>query len=285
MSRNRTRTLAALILTMAFALCAAGLAGAQDVTYNAMPGTDFSKFKTYKWVTIEGGEQLDQIADAQIKQAVDGQLAAKGLTKTDSASADLDVGYQVAVNQERQWNAYGGGGFRFGGGMGSATSSTISIGTLGVDIYDEAGKQLVWLASPAVSLAQQPAATGAAPVEDSTELAFHHRRAPAALWNQVWSFSGDPSRADVNQMFLQPFLSYQATRTVTLTLQSESSANWEVDEDRWSVPINVLFAKLSSFGVFPASYQIGFGAFAVHPDTGPSWKIRGGIVILLPRRK
>jgi hypothetical protein len=31
------------------------------------------------------------------------------------------------------------------------------------------------------------------------------------LWNQVWSFSGDPSRSDVNQMFLQPFVSYQAT--------------------------------------------------------------------------
>ena len=27
-----------------------------------------------------------------------------------------------------------------------------------------------------------------------------------ALWNQIWSFSGNPYRADVNQMFLQPFL-------------------------------------------------------------------------------
>src|SRR5436190_18566328 len=27
-----------------------------------------------------------------------------------------------------------------------------------------------------------------------------------ALWNQVWSFSGDSGRSDVNQMFLQPFL-------------------------------------------------------------------------------
>jgi hypothetical protein len=59
--------------------------------------------------------------------------------------ADLYVGYQVAVNQERRWNAYGGGvGFRVGGGMASATSSTINIGTLDVDIYDSAGKQLVW---------------------------------------------------------------------------------------------------------------------------------------------
>ena len=105
------------------------------------------------------------------------------------------------------------------------------------------------------------------------------------LWNQIWSFSGNSSRPDVNQMFLQPFFAYQATRTVTVTLQSETTANWEVDDDRWTVPINLLFGKLSSFGTFPASYQLGFGAFVAHPDVGPSWKIRGAIVILLPRRR
>ena len=106
-----------------------------------------------------------------------------------------------------------------------------------------------------------------------------------ALWNQVWSFSGNITRADVNQMFLQPFFAYQATRTVTATIQSETTANWEVDEGRWTIPINVIFAKLSTFGAFPASYQLGFGGFPVHPDVGPSWKIRGAIVILLPRRQ
>jgi hypothetical protein len=45
----------------------------------------------------------------------------------------------------------------------------------------------------------------------------------------------------------------------------------------------MLIAKLSSFGTFPASYQLGFGVFPVHPSTGPSWKIRAAIVILLPR--
>src|SRR5262245_56430821 len=97
-----------------------------------------------------------------------------------------------------------------------------------------------------------------------------------ALWNQTWSFSGDPSREDVNQMFLQPFLSHQATHTITLTVQSESTANWNASEQKWTVPINVVIAKLSSFGTFPASYQ---------PGAGPSWKVRGAIVILLPRRQ
>jgi hypothetical protein len=106
-----------------------------------------------------------------------------------------------------------------------------------------------------------------------------------ALWNQVWSFSGDASRADVNQMFLQPFLAYQATRTVTLTAQSEMTTNWEADDQQWTVPLNFVVSKLSSFGTFPASYQFGFGAFVAHPDVGPSWKVRAAIVILLPKAR
>jgi hypothetical protein len=106
------------------------------------------------------------------------------------------------------------------------------------------------------------------------------------LWNQVWSIAGDPGRPDVDQMFLQPFLAYQATRTVTLTVQSETVANWEgADGQKWTVPINLLVSKLSSFGVFPASYQFGVGGFVAHPDIGPSWKIRAAIVILLPKRR
>jgi hypothetical protein len=117
---------------------------AQDVTHNFMPGTDFSKFHTYKWVNIEGGAHPNQIVDAQIEQSVDSQLASKGLTKTDSDKADLYVGYQVAVDQEKQWNAYGMGGRWGGGGMATATQSTLSVGTLVLDMYDPSTKQLVW---------------------------------------------------------------------------------------------------------------------------------------------
>jgi len=131
-------------VVLAIALLAGQVGAAQDVKYNFMPGTDFSKFHTYKWVTIEGGAHPNQIVDAQIKQAVDSQLAAKGLTKTDSDKADLYIGYQIALDQEKQWNAFGTGGMRWGGGMGTATSSTITNGSLVLDMYDPSTKQLVW---------------------------------------------------------------------------------------------------------------------------------------------
>jgi hypothetical protein len=132
-------------MALVLALVACTLTHAQDVSYNAMPGTDFSKYHTYKWVTIEGATQPNQIVDAQIKASVDSQLASKGLTKTDGDKADLFIGYQASIDQEKQWNAYGmGGGVRWGGGMATATSSAISVGTLVLDMYDPSTKKLVW---------------------------------------------------------------------------------------------------------------------------------------------
>lgn len=137
--------LAVALGAMLFA-CAAVLA--QDVTYNFAAGTDFAKYKTYKWVRVNGAQYPDQILDQQIKQSIDGQLAAKGLTKTDGDNADLDVAYQVSVRQEQQWNSYGmGGGWRMGGGMVTTTQTTLHVGTLGLDFYDPAAKQLIWRGS------------------------------------------------------------------------------------------------------------------------------------------
>ena len=132
-------------LLVALLLVKAGTLAAQDVRYNFMPGTDFSKFHTYKWVNIKDEDHPDQIMDAEIKQAVDSQLAAKGMTKTDSDKADLYIGYQTAVHQEQEWDAWGSRAF----GMGTAswTSSTISVGTLVLDMYDPERRQLVWTGS------------------------------------------------------------------------------------------------------------------------------------------
>ena len=140
------------LVTMAFlGLVGFGLAAtAQDVTYNFDQATDFSKFKSYKWVAIKDASSPDQLIDQQIKAAIDAELVKKGLSKTDNDNADLYIGYQLAVGQEKQINSYntGGAGWgygaRWGGGMTTATTSTINIGMLVLDMYDAPGKQLVW---------------------------------------------------------------------------------------------------------------------------------------------
>jgi len=144
MLRGVRRLLAKIGTCVALAMLACALTAAQDVSTNSMPGADFTKYHTYIWVGIDGAVQPNQIVDARIKQSIDSQLAGKGLTKTDGENSGLLIGYQISIQQEKQWNAYGTGGMRWGGGMATAQQSTISTGMLVLDMYDPSTKQLVW---------------------------------------------------------------------------------------------------------------------------------------------
>ena len=138
--------------TAALLLVSVTSLAAQQVTYNFMPATDFSKYHTYKWVEIPSNIHPNQIVDQEIRQAIDGVLASKGFSKvTGDSKADLRVGYQCSVDQEKQWNAWGTGR-GFGMGMGSATSSTIQNGTLAVDFCDPTSQDLIWRGQAAKTL-------------------------------------------------------------------------------------------------------------------------------------
>src|SRR3974377_932074 len=89
-------------MMLPLALMAAG-AFAQDVRYNFAPGQDFSKYKTFYWAQVKGAEQLNQIADQQVKAAVEAELMKKGLTKAAGDTGDLALAYQVGLNQEKQF--------------------------------------------------------------------------------------------------------------------------------------------------------------------------------------
>jgi hypothetical protein len=130
--------------------CAA--ASAQDIRFNYLRGTDFSKYKTYKWVQVPNAQYPNQILDEQIKRAIDAQLSLKGLSKTED-NPDLYVTYQVAVDSEKRWNSFSTGGDMWGwggwggwGGMSTTTttSETIHIGTLNCDLYDVSTKKQIW---------------------------------------------------------------------------------------------------------------------------------------------
>jgi Domain of unknown function (DUF4136) len=153
MTRTRMRILAAVCTGLFWSVAIS----AQEIKFNFLPGTDFAKYKTYKWARVPNVQYPDQILDSQIMQAIDTQLAAKGLSKSSGDDADLVVTYQAAVSQEKQWNSFStgdsmwgygrwGGWGGYGGGMSTTTttSETIHIGTLDVDIYDAAAKNQIW---------------------------------------------------------------------------------------------------------------------------------------------
>jgi len=144
-----------LTVSVVLLLLGAGAALAQDVRYNFDKDTDFSKFKTYKWVPIKDAAKVSDLVDKQIKDALDTELATKGLTKVDGDDANLLIGYQPAVGEEKQFNSYStgwgygpgwGGGWYGGMGSTSTTGSTTTIykGQLALDMYDSAKHDLVW---------------------------------------------------------------------------------------------------------------------------------------------
>jgi hypothetical protein len=155
---RRRISLVAVVAVLGVLAIGAVAAVAQDVTANYLPSTDFSKYKSYKWVEIQGAEKPDLIIDTQIRQAIDKALAAGGLASVTGDKADLYIAYQIAYSKQQQWNTYNTGGpyaWRYGGGMGSATSSTIAIGTVALDMYDPAAKELVWKGQASKTLSNE----------------------------------------------------------------------------------------------------------------------------------
>ena len=127
----------------------------QDVRYNFDKDTNFSKFKTYKWVILKDAPTANDLVTKQLKDAVDAELATKGLIKIDDDTANLFIGYQAGVGQEKQFTSfssdwgYGGGWYRGGwygpgGGTTTGSTSTIYVGQLVLDMYDSANRDLVW---------------------------------------------------------------------------------------------------------------------------------------------
>jgi len=123
-------------------LCCVALG--QTVSTSYAPGVDFSKYHTYKWVSVKG-HVGDATLDAQIKQSFDSQLAARGLKKADE-NADLDVDYQAAISKQEIWEAYEDWTQTspMETPLPQRRKVIIDVGTLVIDMYDTAAKQLVW---------------------------------------------------------------------------------------------------------------------------------------------
>jgi hypothetical protein len=87
------------------------------------------------------------------------------------------------------------------------------------------------------------------------------------LANHIWSYAGDSDRQDISNTFLQPFAAYTWPSAWTVSVQSESTYNWETE--KWSVPVNVGVSKLVKLGKLPVSLQAGVGHWAESPEGGP----------------
>ena len=155
------------------------------------------------------------------------------------------------------------------------------------------GKSLIWGVGPVVTLPMSSdAAVGSGQWSAGPTLVvlkIHGELIYGLLWNQLWSYATVSKRARVavNQGFFQPFIAWTRPSGVTLTLQSESIANWNAgtDSDRWTIPINATVSKVTTLGPFPFSVLGGAGVYVASPDSGPDWKLRVAFTLILPGKK
>jgi hypothetical protein len=140
-----------LMIAIVAVLIAPALLLAQKVSYDYNKAANFAAFKTY--AHKEGTKVGQPLIDERIVNAIDTELAAKGLTKSE-ANPDLFVVYHIAFDKQKDISTYSSGhaggygpyGWGWGGGMSTTTTQVrdILVGTLVIDIADAKAGQVAW---------------------------------------------------------------------------------------------------------------------------------------------
>ena len=138
-----------LLLAYVLLVLGVGRVAAQSPSYSFDRNADFSKYKTYKWVSIESAQHLDELTADQLIGTLDVELAKRGLRKSPSGKADLYIGYQIARGNAKQLDHYAIGApyeppAEATTGTAGETASTVHSAPLLVYMFDSARNQLVW---------------------------------------------------------------------------------------------------------------------------------------------
>ena len=103
------------------------------------------------------------------------------------------------------------------------------------------------------------------------------------LANHLWSVQNRGRLDDVNNSFVQPFISYTTPTAWTATLQTETNYDWQGQQ--WSVPINFVVTKILKLGDQLVSVGAGVRYWAEGPEQGPhGWAGRVVFTLLLPKK-
>jgi hypothetical protein len=131
------------------------VASAAKVSTDYDHSANFGRYKTYSWAKVQ---TANSIWDARVKDAVNKQLAAKGLTQAPSGG-DVSITAVETTRTQQQLNTYyhGFGGRRFGGfGDATTTVDKYKVGALVVDVFDAGSRNLIWRGSASDTLSGNP---------------------------------------------------------------------------------------------------------------------------------
>jgi hypothetical protein len=105
------------------------------------------------------------------------------------------------------------------------------------------------------------------------------------LINNVWSFTEDSGRADVNKMLIQPFINYNFADKPGryVTFAPIITANWKADDDKWVIPLGMGIGQVMKIGKQPINIQASAYYNVERPDNAAKYQIRLQIQLMFPK--
>ncbi|WP_296704858.1 hypothetical protein [Algoriphagus sp.] len=102
------------------------------------------------------------------------------------------------------------------------------------------------------------------------------------LINQIWSVAGDQDRADISQMFLQPFITYNWKSGAGIGANMEWTQNWKASTT--TIWLNPTISAVTSLGKQKTQFAVGPRLNLAAPEGGKAdWGWRAVVVFLFPK--
>jgi hypothetical protein len=126
-----------------------------DVSAQYDHKTDFGKYHTYSWISVNAQDAAWQDL---IANAIDGQLAARGWQKV-ASGGDASISAVGSAKSEQVLETYysgGAGGWAHHGLFETTTMERVRVGAVHVDVFDTSSKMVVWHGESTDSLSGDP---------------------------------------------------------------------------------------------------------------------------------
>ena len=103
-----------------------------------------------------------------------------------------------------------------------------------------------------------------------------------ALVNQIWSVAGSEDTADVDQMYLQPFVTYNWKSGTGLTVNSELTQSWA--DSTTTAFVNIMAGGLLRFGGQIVQVQVGPRIPVAAPEGSKAdFGVRTAVIFVFPK--
>ena len=150
--RHQAKTVSVGCAIAAALLLTPAIVSAQKIATDWDKTATFTGYQTYTLVRGEIPTGASPLMVQRIEAAVESELSALGLLKTDKG-ADLSIAYHAATRADVSLQSWGYAP-RWGGGQ--VDVNRVVTGTLMVDVVDAKAKKLVWRATASDTVSDNP---------------------------------------------------------------------------------------------------------------------------------